>query len=154
MNSHLVGCKISSRFKGTVKKCETGDFYFINLNTNFKRKNDKKVIHLIRISKNRDRFKIYSAQVDDWPKYTQEYYDQGLIRYQINLTNSKDWQSRFNSKTGYIINDDLEIDLSTNKVSRKYLKFWSANTSHSWYQPAKEIEENISCKKISLKNIN
>jgi len=137
-----------------VLKCETGDFYFINLNTNFKRKNDKKVIHLIRISKNRDRFKIYSAQVDDWPKYTQEYYDQGLIRYQINLTNSKDWQSRFNSKTGYIINDDLEIDLSTNKVSRKYLKFWSANTSHSWYQPAKEIEENISCKKISLKNIN
>ena len=107
--------------------------------------------------KNQPRFDLITSSIYYWkdirnnrlPKsIIVENITEDIIEISKDLTKFKDWKKRF--KKGYLIKQNVKLNLKTNSIYYKHLKYFSNNSSESWYKEPEEIEYTVNCERINL----
>ena len=107
--------------------------------------------------KNQPRFDLITSSIYYWkdirnnklPKsIIAENITEDIIEISKDLTKFKDWKKRF--KKGYLIKQNVKLNLKTNSIYYKHLKYFSNNSSDSWYKEPEEIEYTVNCERINL----
>ena len=107
--------------------------------------------------KNQPRFDLITSSIYNWKDIRNSRLPKSVITENItddvieldkDLTKFKDWKKRFGE--GYLIKQNVKLNLKTNSIYYKHLKYFSNDSSDSWYKEPEEIEYSANCERINL----